>query len=72
MEALVIGDHVYHEKNDTVMVVTTVDEDLIQCTWRDSNGKLHEGKFPISELKKMSVGGISSSTDGRIDPGAKG
>jgi hypothetical protein len=72
METLEIGDHVYHERNDTVMVVKSVDQDLIQCTWRDSEGKQHEDMFPISALKKMSVGGISSSTDGRIDPGAKG
>jgi hypothetical protein len=72
MEALEIGDHVYHEKNDTVMVVKAIDQDIISCSWRDNDGKLHEDRFPLSALKKMSVGGISSSTEGRIDPGAKG
>jgi len=72
MEALEIGDHVYHEEDDTVMVVKAIDQDNISCTWRDKDGKQHEDRFPLSALKKMSVGGISSSTDGRIDPGAKG
>jgi hypothetical protein len=72
MEALVVGDHVYHQDDDTVMVVKAIDQDIIRCTWRGNDGKLHEGQFPLASLKKMSVGGISSSRDGRIDPGAMG